>query len=75
MKKVSFYINGRQFEVELDSDFASYVSNRLSKNGIDPNRNTETPKLLNAYLNALKENYENDKKIDDLLGDLLSKAV
>ena len=70
MKKVSFPINGRRFEVELDSDFALYVKDKLTQSKIVEDRDNNIPKLLNAYLKALKENYENQKQIEKLLVDI-----
>jgi predicted DNA-binding transcriptional regulator YafY len=70
MKKISFTINGRRFEVELDNDFALYVLDRLSQSKIVDNRDNDVPKLLNAYLKALKENYDNQKQIEELLVDI-----
>ena len=70
MKKVSFTINGRRFEVELDSDFAFYVKDKLSQSEIVNDRDNDVPKLLNAYLKALKENYDNQRQIEELLVDI-----
>jgi len=67
MKKITFIINGRRFEVELDSDFALYVTKKLSESKIDNDRNNDIPKFLNAYLQALKENYDNRKQTEELL--------
>jgi len=70
MKKVSFAVNGRRFEVELDSNFALYVLDKLSQSRISNDRDNDVPKLLNAYLKALKENYDNQKQIEKLLVDI-----
>lgn len=67
MKKVEFSINGKKYEVELENDFALFVIENLDKHNIDSEKNTTIPKLLNAYLQALKENYDNKKKIEELL--------
>ncbi|NEW59920.1 hypothetical protein GSY74_01375, partial [Sulfurovum sp. bin170] len=67
MKKVSFTINGRRFEVELDSGFALYVIDKSAQNKMADDRDNDIPKLLNAYLTALKENYDNQKQIEELL--------
>ncbi len=72
MKKVSFPINGRRFEVELDRDFAFYVLDRLSQSKIVEDRDNDVSKLINAYLKALKENYDNQKQIEELLVDILT---
>jgi hypothetical protein len=67
MRKVSFTINGRRFEVELEDKFALFVENQLGRAGISNDRNNDTPKILNAYLQALKENFDNEKQIEELL--------
>ena len=67
MRKVSFTINGRRFEVELEDRFALFVESRLERAGIANDRNNDTPKILNAYLQALKENFDNEKQIEELL--------
>jgi len=67
MKKVKFFVNGKRYEVKLDEDFALFVEDRLEKSGIDPDKSSDVPKILNAYLQALKANYDNEKKIKELL--------
>ena len=67
MKKVTFPINGRRFEVELDNDFAFYVIDKLAQSKIDDDKDNDVPKLLNAYLKVVKENYDNEKQIERLL--------
>jgi len=62
MKKISFSISGRRFNVELDDDFAQYVLKKLFENNIFEDRDNDTPKFLGAYLKSLKENYQNDKR-------------
>ena len=75
MKKVNFTINGRRFEVELEHDFALFVRDRLAESDIVSDRNNDTPKLLNAYLKALKENYDTEKQIEKLLVDISTETV
>jgi len=70
MRKVNFYVNGRRYEVKLDEDFASFVEDRLAKSGITPDKNSDIPKVLNGYLQALKANYDNEKRIKELLGEI-----
>jgi len=67
VKKVEFSINSKKYQVELEDEFALFVIENLSKHNIDSTKNTTVPQLLNAYLQALKENYDNKKKIEELL--------
>ena len=72
MKKVAFSLGGRRFEIELESEFALYVEDDLTLNGIATDRDNELTKLLRAYLKALKQNYDNEKQIETLLVDILT---
>jgi len=53
MKKVAFSLGGRRFEMELESEFALYVEDDLTLNGIATDRDNELTKLLRAYLKAI----------------------
>ena len=72
MKKVAFSLGGRRFEIELESEFALYVEDNLTQNGIARDRDNELTKLLRAYLKALKQNYDNEKQIETLLVEILT---
>ncbi len=67
MQKVSFSINGKRYEVELEDDFAMFVMEKLRENGISSDRDNNVPKLLNVYLKSLKENFDTAKEIEELL--------
>lgn len=67
MKKVTFSIGGKGFDIELENEFAEYARQELQKNGIAFDRNNDIIKLLNAYFSTLKKNYDTDKKIESML--------
>jgi predicted DNA-binding transcriptional regulator YafY len=67
MKKVTFSVNGKIYEVELENDFAMFVLDKLEEANISPEKNSDIPKLLNIYLQALKQNYDTQKEIEELL--------
>ncbi len=67
MQKVSFSINGKRYEVELDNDFAIFVMEKLRESGISSDRDNNVPKLLNVYLQSLKENFDTQREIEKLL--------
>ncbi len=67
MQKVSFSINGKRYEVELENDFAMFVMEKLRESGISSDRDNNVPKLLNIYLQSLKENFDTKKEIEELL--------
>jgi hypothetical protein len=70
MKKIIFTIEGRRFEIELESAFATHVEENLKEHGIAQDRNNEAAKLVKAYLTTLKENYEASEHIKILLNKL-----
>ena len=67
MKKVKFPINGKKYEVDLENDFAVFVMEHLSSNNISSEKNNDSIKLLNAYLKALKENYDIQNGLEKFL--------
>jgi hypothetical protein len=70
MKKVKFPINGKKYEVDLENDFAIFVMEQLSNSNISSEKNNDSVKLLNAYLKALKENYDIQKGLEQFLVDI-----
>lgn len=70
MKKIIFTVGGRRFEVELEDNFAQYVSKDLSTNNIELDRDNEATKLLQVYLKALKHNYDTEEQIKILLSNV-----
>jgi hypothetical protein len=67
MKKVTFSVTGKRYEVELESDFAMFVEKRLQEANISSDRSSDIPKLLNIYLQALKQNFDTQKEIEELI--------
>ena len=67
MKKVVFTLEGKRFEIELENDFADYVTASLRENDISPKRNNEVSKLIKAYLKAMQHNYETEEQIKILI--------
>jgi len=67
MKKVIFTLEGKRFEIELENDFADYVTENLRENEIAFNRNNEASIFLKAYLKVMKQNHETEKQIKILI--------
>jgi hypothetical protein len=67
MKKVSFSVNGKRYEVELENNFAEFVMEKLEESNVSINKDNDIPKLLNIYLQALKQNYDTEREIEELL--------
>ena len=73
MKTVIFSLDGKRFEVELENNFADYVQDHLSENGIAFDRNNEISKLLQLCLKTLKHNYDTEEQIKILLSNVALK--
>jgi hypothetical protein len=67
VKKISFSVSGRRYEVELENNFAMFVMEKFEENNISPDKDNDIPKLLNLYLKALKQNFDTQKEIEDIL--------
>ncbi len=67
MKKVIFPITSRRLEVDLDDDFAKFLSKDLEDNGVGLNQNIEISQLLQLYLKALYKEYRSEEQIRTLL--------
>ena len=67
MKTLTLGFGGRRFDIELENDFASYVIERWEACGLTIERDNTHVHMLKAYLQSLKQNYENEKRIEALL--------
>ena len=67
MKTLTLTLVGRRFDISLENDFAIYVREELEKCEINFEEDNEHKHFLKAYLHALKQNYENEKRIQALL--------
>jgi len=75
MKKVAFSIEGKRLEVELEEGFANYLQDDLIRNSISFNQDNRASELLRLYLKALKQNYDNQKQIEELLSHISTFSV
>ena len=67
MKKVVFTIASRRLEVDLDDDFAKFLSKDLKENQVSLDKDNEISKLLQLYLKALHKEYHSEEYIKTLL--------
>jgi len=67
MKTLALSFGGRRFDIELENDFASYVKDKWIECELSFDKDNGHTHILKAYLNALKQNYENEKRIEALL--------
>ena len=67
MKKLTFSVAGKRFDIELEKEFGEYVKKELDTNSIQFDRNNEAIVLLKAYIKSLKKSYDTEKQIESLL--------
>ena len=67
MKKVIFTLEGKRFEVELEDEFATYVTANLLEHDISLTSDNRATQFIKLYLTAMKENYESSKQIKILI--------
>ncbi len=75
MKKVAFSIEGRRFEVELEDGFADYLEEDLVQNKFVEDRNNGISLLLRAYLKALKQDYDSQNQIKEMISHISTFSV
>lgn len=72
MKKIVFTIGTRRLEVDLEDDFAQYVSNDFLKNEIDLDRDNDVSRLLQLYLKTIHKEFQAEEQIKILLNQIES---
>ncbi len=68
-KKVSLTINGSRFDIELDEEFARYLSAQLKKD-FNTEGNNDAKTLLYAYVRKNAELFKQEEQIKELLSKL-----
>jgi len=66
LQKITIKIEGKEYGLELQDDFASYMKKELEKN-LNPYSNNTIKEVLNAYLKKCYECYLSEKKLQNLL--------
>jgi len=72
-KKVSLTINGSRFDIELEEDFARYLSAQM-KNDFNTEGNNDAKTLLYAYVRKNAELFKQEEEMTKILG-LLNDGV
>ncbi len=67
MKKVIFTIASRRLEVELEEEFAKYLSIDLAKNDVSLDQDNDISQLLQLYLKSLHQELRSEKQIKIIL--------
>jgi hypothetical protein len=72
MKKIVFTIATKRLEVDLEDDFAEYVSNDFLKNEIALDRDNDVSRLLQLYLKTIHKEFQSEEQIKILLNQIES---
>lgn len=67
MKKVVFIIASRRLEVDLEDDFAQFITDDLIRNKISPDRDNDISQVLQLYLKSMHREFKGEKQIKTLL--------
>jgi hypothetical protein len=65
-KKVSLTINGSRFDIELEEEFARYLSAQM-KNDFNTEGNNDAKTLLYAYVRKNAELFKQEEQMNALL--------
>ena len=74
MKKIVFTIATKRLEVDLEDDFAEYVSNDFLKNKIALDRDNDVSRLLQLYLKTIHKEFQSEEQIKILLNQIESSS-
>ena len=65
-KKISFMIDGKKFDLNIDEDFAPFLQKQMVLD-LNFDGNNEIKKVLEAYIRKTYELYQKEKKIAEIL--------
>ncbi|MEO1953826.1 MAG: hypothetical protein ABGW74_03900 [Campylobacterales bacterium] len=66
MTKISLYVNGRSFDLNIEDDFLPFLEKEMSKDfNLDGNIDSKT--LLNSYLKKTHRLFKKEKEIENIL--------
>ena len=66
MSKISLHIGGRNFDVEVDNNFAPFIEHHMAKDfNVDGNNDLKV--LVQAYVRKSYELYTQNKKVEEIL--------
>ena len=69
MKKISLTINGKNYDIDVEEKFATFLQQRIDKD-FQANSSTSHKKLLSAYIGSLHELFTLQNSIENLLTNL-----
>jgi len=65
-KKIGLHIGGRRFDVDVEDDFAKFLTHQMS-NDFNTEGNNDLKVLLQAYVRKTHELYTQEREIKELL--------
>jgi len=65
-KKISLHIGGRNFDVEVDENFAPFIQHQMAKD-FNVDGNNDLKLLMQAYVRKNYELYLQEQKIEEIL--------
>lgn len=72
-KKIGLNIVGRQFDVDVDENFALFLQSHMAKD-FNVEGNNDIKVLLQAYIRKTHNLYVQEKKIDELVEKISEKV-
>jgi hypothetical protein len=65
-KKIGLHIGGRRFDVDVEDEFAKFLTHKMSKD-FNIEGNNDLKVLLQAYVRKTHDLYMQEKKIEEIL--------
>lgn len=65
-QKIGLYISGRRFDVDVDDEFATYLTQQMTKD-FNMEGNNDIKVLLQAYVRKNYDLYLQDKKMKEII--------
>jgi len=70
MKKVVFTIASRRLEVDLQDDFAAYITDDLLRNKVSLDKDNDISQILQLYLKSMHREFKSEEQIKTLLNQI-----
>jgi len=67
MKKVVFTIASRRLEVDLEDDFAQFITDDLIRNKVSLDRDNDISQVLQLYLKSMHREFKSEEQIQTIL--------
>jgi hypothetical protein len=65
-KKISFMIDGKKFDLNIDEEFAPFLQKQMVYD-LNVDGNNEVKKVLEAYIRKTYELYQEERKVAEIL--------